>query len=69
MLRHLSNDLRSRGDCKHTWELNSDLERTKYSERQQLRLLFLCDFLSMGSNTGKSDVTILQHMCYAIVAS
>ena len=21
----------------------------------------------MGSNTGKSDVTILQHMCYAIV--
>ena len=25
------------------------------------------NFLSMGSNTGKSDVTILQHMCYAIV--
>ena len=22
---------------------------------------------TMGSNTGKSDVTILQHMCYAIV--
>ena len=25
------------------------------------------NFLSMESNTGKSDVTILQHMCYAIV--
>ena len=38
----------------------------------QLRLLFFLPYfdyilISMGSNTGKSDVTSFQHMCYAII--
>ena len=39
-------------------------------EQDGTLIIFLIkNFLSMGSNIGKSDVTILQCMCYAIVAS